>query len=412
VATTGLLLLAILPVLAEEAPPEKLPAPGGDGGGLTLAKCLQQALDQQPSLMAHRASLAAAQTQQQALQRMRGPAVVAAPDLPLRRQQACIGVAISEAGLRQAEAEVIYNVTRLYWTVQYARTQKEIVEEVAGSFKVIHDTVAAQIKEKGAPKEWTQSTVDKLLVYQRIAESKIEEAVQGEQRALAALREAIGLCGDVVLQVPEEPLPVPAAKLSKDEIVAMARALRGEVIQASRAVELFDLEVTAQGRHILPGTVNTFAAGGDIHARLIPQDRTNGEYHPGGLPPEMPAMLVGSRGNRMQRARDFLARAQAIAQKTENLITLEATDFYHRALELQLKVAILGQAAEAGQRLAKETRLDFASLQKVKIEDVLTNLVVGAQARSQYNEALWQYLLALAGLERVTAGGFCAGFGK
>ena len=35
--------------------------------------------------------------------------------------------------------------------------------------------------------------------------------------------------------------------------------------------------------------------------------------------------------------------------------------------------------------------------------------VLAAQARSQYNEFLYRQILALADLERVTAGGFCPG---
>ena len=36
-------------------------------------------------------------------------------------------------------------------------------------------------------------------------------------------------------------------------------------------------------------------------------------------------------------------------------------------------------------------------------------LVLAAQADSDYIEAAYQYILALAALERITAGGFCAG---
>ena len=62
-------------------------------------------------------------------------------------------------------------------------------------------------------------------------------------------------------------------------------------------------------------------------------------------------------------------------------------------------------------RLAANTREDFRSDQKVKIEDVLTNEVLAGQARSSANEALYQNVLALAALERVTAGGFPSGLG-
>ncbi|HMC66649.1 MAG TPA: TolC family protein, partial [Gemmataceae bacterium] len=154
-----------------------------------------------------------------------------------------------------------------------------------------------------------------------------------------------------------------------------------------------------------------YAAVADVHATLIPAGTSDGEYRPGALPPEMPTTLVGRRGDRMERARDFSDRAAAVVDKTRNLITLEATDAYLRWKETSDKVARTRDAATAGSRLATNTRDDFRSEQKVKIEDVLTNEVLAGQARSSANEALYQNVLALAALERVTAGGFPSGLG-
>jgi outer membrane protein TolC len=111
----------------------------------------------------------------------------------------------------------------------------------------------------------------------------------------------------------------------------------------------------------------------------------------------------------MERAKDLAGRAGAVADKTRNLIVLEAEDAYYKWLELGQKVTANREAAEAGKRLAKSTRDAWRNDQKVKIEDVLTNEVVAAQARSSYNESLYQYILALAALERITAGGFASG---
>ena len=47
----------------------------------------------------------------------------------------------------------------------------------------------------------------------------------------------------------------------------------------------------------------------------------------------------------------------------------------------------------------------------MKIEDILTNEALAAQAAATYNEALYQLVVALADLQRVTAGGFDSGFG-
>ena len=52
------------------------------------------------------------------------------PDLPLRRQQACLGVQIAQAALFQTEWETRYAVTRNYFSVIYAREQGKVVKSV------------------------------------------------------------------------------------------------------------------------------------------------------------------------------------------------------------------------------------------------------------------------------------------
>src|SRR2546427_825873 len=106
-------------VLAEETaaqsetPPITAPA---QGNPLTLQDCLRIAAESQPALAAYRASLAAANVQYRGLQSLRVPSFIA-HDLPIRRQQACLGVRFNTAGLSQAEWDNIYAVTRTYYGV-------------------------------------------------------------------------------------------------------------------------------------------------------------------------------------------------------------------------------------------------------------------------------------------------------
>jgi outer membrane protein TolC len=150
----------------------------------------------------------------------------------------------------------------------------------------------------------------------------------------------------------------------------------------------------------------------DIHAKPIPQGISNGEYRPGALGVEMPVGFAGPRSYRIERAQDLSARAAAVVDKTRNLIALEAEDTYLKWEEAVRKVRQSREAAEAGTRLAKNTREDFRGEQRVKIDEVLTNEVIAGQAQAASNEALYQHALALAALERVTGGGFQAGLAK
>src|SRR5262249_22395056 len=83
-------------------------------------------------------------------------------------------------------------------------------------------------------------------------------------------------------------------------------------------------------------------------------------------------------------------------------------DAFRRWEGAAAKVGHMRQASTAGERLAENLRNDFTSGAKVKTEDVINAQVLTAQAQSQQNEALYQEILALADLERATAGGFSA----
>jgi outer membrane protein TolC len=375
---------------------------------LTLEDCLRMAAQSQPALAAYRASLAAADVQYRGLQKLHVPRFLAR-DLPIRRQQSCLGVRLASAGLSQAEWDNIYAVTRTYYGVVYAREQLKVAENVAASLKFYRDRVK-ELVDKGESREWTTSTVDKITLYMRLAETRQAEAIRGRQRANAALREAIGVPPDVPVRVAIEPMPVPKLQLSREQIVAEALARRGEVIEANTANEVVCLEVKAQGTTCRP-TFRTFAAVVDIHAVPVPQGNNNGEYRPGATSLEMPTTMAGPRWARVDRTRDFSARAAAVVDKTRNLVALEAEDAYFKWEEADRKLPATREATQAGARLSKHTREDFNAGQRVRIEDILTNEVLAGQAQAAYNEAVYQQVIALANLQRATAGGFNAGLG-
>ena len=242
----------------------------------------------------------------------------------------------------------------------------------------------------------------------RLAETRRTQATQGVKRALVSLREAIGLGPAVVVDVPPSRLPEPEARPGKDEVVAAALARRGELIQASVFAQVACLEVEAQATS-LALKMPTFAAGSDIHASVVPQGDQRTEYKPGAVPPEMPTLLAGTRPERIKHARSLQARAEAVVETTRNLIALEAEDAFLRWEEASAETRQAREAAEAGDKLADELNKDFTAGLKVRIDEVITARVLASQARSQYNEFLYKQIVALADLERVTAGGFRAG---
>src|SRR5262249_6346169 len=147
-----LALAAALPLMGQE--PQASEKASTPATVHNLAECLHLAAEKQPALAAFRASLAAAQTQQKALDQLRF-AVITNPDLPIRRKQSALGVEIADAVLHQAELDNAHAVTRLYFTVIYAREQRKVAEQVVDNFKFYRDTVREAIKKPKAPKEFT-----------------------------------------------------------------------------------------------------------------------------------------------------------------------------------------------------------------------------------------------------------------
>lgn len=372
---------------------------------LTLAECLQVAREKQPGVQTQRAALAAAEDAMWALETLRLPATLK-PELPLRRRQAALGVDAAAAGLVQAERDAAYGVVRLYVTVLFAREQervaRSVVERLAATLQV-----AKQALDAGA-RDVTAADVDRTSVYLRLAEARRTQAVQGTKRALAALKEAVGFAPSGALDVPEGRLPELATQPLRDEIVAAAVARRGEVVQASAFAQLAALEVDVQATSHRQ-QMATFAVGGDIHSRTVPHVVRNSEYRPGAVPPEMPVQLTGTRQERIKHAESLCARAAAAYETTRNLVGLEAEDAFLRWEEAAQAALQAREGATAGDKLADDLSKDFAAGLKVRVDEVVGARVLAAQARSQYNEFRYRQILALADLERATAGAFCAG---
>jgi outer membrane protein TolC len=369
-----------------------------------LADCIQLGLQQHPRVVAQRASLAAAEDGARALEAFRFAGLVV-PELPVRRRQAGLGVAAAAAGLDQAERDTVYAITRTYFTVVFAREQERVANGVVQRLSAVHDTAKRQL-DAGA-RDITDVDVNKALVYLRLAESKRIQAAQGVKRALQALREATGVGPCVPFDVLIGRLAESGARPVREDVLAAALSRRGELTRAGIFVEVTCLEAEAQGA-ACHKRMETFAAGSDIHAVQVPQEVRNNEYRPGGVPPEMPTLLAGAKADRVKRAQSFHTRALAVVESTRNLIGLEAGDAYLRWEEAALQLPGLKEAAEVAEKTAGQLNKDFAVGAKVRVDDVVNAHVLASQARAQYNEALYHQILALADLERITAGAFCA----
>ena len=383
-------------------PPAKPAAPG-----YTLQDCLAIARTQQPSMNAASSSLAAAQSAEYGLNKLRFGKILAR-DLPIRRQQAALGVSAASANLSQVERDVACSVARMYYSVLFAREQKKVADTVVTRLKATVAVGELLFGKDGAPTDLDQISIDRAKLFLKLAEPKPDEANRGVQRAMAGLREAMGIGPDAPLEIADAKLPDPLPGVKKAEILRLAAELRGEITQASSAHGITVLEVEAQAKTRRP-KFPTAASGGDMHARPIPTGSFGDDYKPAAIGIELPTLFVGKREIRMERASELADRAGAVVEKARNLVALDAEDAFLRWEEAFAKIGKLKKAPDDADVLAEKTKtaLDNGSVKSYR--DVVEIQVLAAQLRAQYNDALYQHAVALTEIERVTAGGFPAG---
>jgi outer membrane protein TolC len=418
----SVMLLAALPRSDAQAPepipaPVKAPAPA-QSTKIDLPTCRRIGMENQPAIAAARASVAAAQARFNGLENLRLAGLLR-HDLSIRRQQACLGVKVAQAQLITAEHETLYAVTRTYIGALYAQTQLRVADRALEDPEKSPDSLrflrklAMQIRSDATRKDVKAYHVDQLDAYIHVALGKRQEALEGLERARTGLREAMGVCADYPLDLVDTDLPQIDLTVTLDQVIGLAQSRRGELVQAGLAWEITSYEAKAQETSNKP-KMETFAAGSDVHATPVPQGMRDGEYRPGAVGLEMPTVMVGKKDERVQQANALTGRAAAVAVKTRNLVTLESKATFLQWQMESTRSPDFRKGQELGRKVYDSIRKAFDPNDKEggkpTLEDILASAVQASQFEVQANFARYRYLLALAALERVTAGGIDPGF--
>lgn len=398
-----------------EQPKAGADRPGETGPELSLGECIAIALERQPSLRAVRESTAAVEIGAKALANTGTAATLVSPDLSVRKQQAQRGAMATSAEYQKLHNEVVQDVTRLYYTAVYAKQQHELANRVVLRLDNLVE-IAREFLNKGTAKELEAAQFN--LIKLQLMENGLYEAKKlqvtarfGREKALAGLREVMAVDSRrFPFQIKDKALPVMSQKaaLTQDEVARLALERRPELVLAAAGVDAFRLEVYAQGKIPFKRVVPTFASGADIHAKEIPAPNRGTDYRPGGIIPEMPTQLVGSKYDRVCRAMAFARKAEAVYDKAHNLILLEAETAYLDFEEASGRLSVATEQFALSKRMQEQARA-VAEFTKSKDQLVLAE-VEASRAQSGYFEAVYKYLLALAALERVTAGGIKPAF--
>jgi outer membrane protein TolC len=441
---------AVTAAAEDELPPI---SPKTSPGKMTLDNCIDLGFQHQPALDAARASLGAAYAGQRALDKMILPRLMM-KDFNVRRQQACQGVSGASGSLTQAEWETRYAITRNFFTVQYVRSQREVIDEVLRNLADGRRRAKELFDRGDQDIRITSLDIEALDLQIGLVRTKKSLIEAGELKAFAALREAMGLNYDYPLEIAPVSLPpavyetkktvieetetmveekdkdgkvrkdkagkiiekkviekkkkevveyFPLYKVDKKAMIESALANRGEIAQANAGSQVAALEIEAQ-RLVHGLKANTWVIGSDPHAQSIPPALYNGLYRPGALGAEYPAMLAGRKADRLAHAEELYTRSRAVVDKAINLVSLDVEVQY-----LNLEEAAEGvQSLQGIQKLARDLP---GKVQKLNPKDFTSAAVIQANTtavlvRTQLNEAMHNHAIALAGLERASAGAF------
>jgi outer membrane protein TolC len=374
----------------------------------TLAEAVAIGQAQHPQLAAMRLSMNAALAKNRGVGEVKRQAGFLTPDIDYRIEQADLGLRAGMAEYAQAQHEVTYAVVRCYYTVVYAREQVRVTRDLVDHLETNLEQVRKILASKGGVRGITKDTENQLGIVLGQARQRLNKAEVGTERARAALREAMGLEPGCRVDAADEHLPDVTALLDRDTIIAHAVTRRGEVFLAKIGADVTRLEACAQWAKRFNLTADTFARAADIHARPVPSPEREPNYKPGAIAPEMPTQLVGRRETRKTTAEVYAARADAAAAQARSLVGLEAELAFNHYVEASRDVRDSNVAAkEAREMIARQRE---APAGEVRQEDVLRNEVSASLAFASLNEALYEQIVALANLERTTAGGVRVNF--
>ncbi len=380
------------------------------GQPLTLGQCLALGQERQPAIRAAAASLAASERGYLSLYGLRKIADLLSPDLPIRKRQAQRGLAASGAEVLKARQENTYDVCRLYYTYVYATQQELTAAEILEQIEIFYDTAKEFLKSPIPDpnikiNEFTLGALDGIL-----AEVKDlrEEASLGRKKSHYALAEAMGVDGSFEFVVADAELPLMNGRADRENTVSLALANRPELVQAAVVLDVTVLEVCAQIKLDRRQQTQTFASGTDLHSRHIPSPHRNGDYRPGAIAPEMPAQLVGSVADRVARTQEYVRHQGAAYDKAAGLIRLEAINAFLIWESTGDKIKDARERHERAQKLVEKSRSAAATKMDPKL--LVENESLASKAQAKYVKAVYEHLLSLIALEKVTGGAVAPSF--
>lgn len=314
------------------------------------------------------------------------------------------GVDVGRAREEIARAEVAFRVKRGFQALVLAREMAEVIREG----REYLDKARRHLDDLEAGDDPSFDPVDrmKLRVYDASVLGRELQATRGAEVARAALRVALGLQptdpvdfdtgGPKTVDLLEEP--------SLDDLVRRALETRPDLLALRRGLKAREAEVAVRRSAFFP---NLFVAGqfkygysnvADPQASPFANDPFNTYTAGGAIGLEMD-LEIGKKIGELQEAEAEAERLRAELREAENGVRLEVEKTYREMQDARRMVQAQEEAVAAarGWVIAKT---DLYDNDLCDLNDVLAGLVQFFQARMEALQAVHDFNVAVAALER------------
>lgn len=321
-------------------------------------------------------------------------------------QRAQIGCRATKLDVVRTRQLTQFNVSQAYYSILLVSEQYRIVSVAEGHAKAV-ELLAQSLLDEG---DVAVTNVDVLRAgtFRHLYGEQRAGLARLRQRAIAALKLAMGMEQSCELQIADQELTFTPVELANEEIIAAALAHRPEVQQARLGMKAAAWQRKAACAELKPDVV-AFASFSTINDDANFPNPNDSEEWSAGVSAELPLYVGGRRMAQIRQASHACAQARDRFNQACQFVTQEAQDAYLEYREMAERKTAAGQAADDAENAVKDLQAMFAadlisdSKYPKYFEDSLTTRFLTVAAQTRYYQALFGYELALARLRLVTA---------
>lgn len=322
------------------------------------------------------------------------------------KQARALGVDVGRAQEDIARAEVRFQVLKAFFQLSLARELAGVVKEGRDYF----DKAKRHVRKLEQDDDPSFDPVDKMKI--RVYDAQVQQRDQDARRALALalgqLRRMIGLDpqGDADFATrPPEPL-VPRMAVTMQAAIDSAVQSRPELVALRRGIAARQAEVAARWAAFFPDLVlvGRFTYGysnvADPQDSPFANDPFNSYTLGGGVALRWD-LEIGKKLAEWREARAQQAKLKAQLDDAERAVRLEVEKLFREMTDAQAMLAAQGDALRAarGWVLAKT---DLYENGLSELEGILDGLVQFFMSQMAHLQAIYDYNLSVASLERAT----------